>query len=231
MDPALAACLHATCINHRLLQEHMARGVDLEQTSSTGMTALKIAIMKDDMEAVDILVTAGASIHSGLAACIDYRTSYSIVSYLIEHGLDPLAYMVGSRSIISHIAWRHWNVIFFRVVSKGVDIYSYRPGTGTLFEWAVLAQNTAVVAFLLQAGYDKIDHSLAYSSYDYLAMRTSVPIVRMMIDHGIVLQPFHLEPRDIPLTNETTEMERIKGLVDIQHLIRRAPLLACLLGE
>ena len=97
MDPALAACLHTIPINHRLLQEHIARGVDLEQTTSTGMTALQLAIIKNDMEAVDILVTANATIHSGLASCIDDQTSYSIVSYLIEHGLDPLAYMIASR--------------------------------------------------------------------------------------------------------------------------------------
>ena len=197
MDPALATCLRDISINHALLKSLVARGVDLEQTTNTGMTALQLAIKKDDMEAVDILVTAGAAIHSGLATCIDEETSYSIVSYLIEHGLDPLAYMNGSRSIISHIAWQHWNDLFFRVVSKGVDIYSYRPGTGTLFEWAIMAENTAVAAFLLQAGYDKIDHSLVYSSNDYFAVRTSAPIVRMMIDHGIALKPFHLEPRNI----------------------------------
>jgi hypothetical protein len=94
-----------------------------------------------------------------------------------------------------------------------------------------LAQNTTVVAFLLQVGYNKIDHSLAYSSNDYLAMRTSAPIVRMMIEHGIALQPFHLEPQNISRSNLPTEMEQIKRLIDEQHLIRRAPLLACLLGE
>ena len=140
-----------------VLQLLVARGADVDATSSNGATVLEYAVGSDEREALDFLVACGAdplATSVGRTLLFSAR-SHSMVERLVQLGVDPnRREPMGAAPLHEAVrAGRDLEVIE-ALVEAGSDLAATTPSGETALHLAAAEDHAETVAYLLEKGMD-----------------------------------------------------------------------------
>lgn len=163
----------------RTLLEH---GANID--SSLVCSALNIAIAKDNQEAVDVLLEAGASLNMPSLAAAIWSGCDEIVRRVLDTGVDinenippaPFLWDINTWAALAHAAHRGHLQIVKTLVEKGADVDAVHPWSefrGVWYEhlWttalgiAVAADQAETVSFLAEITSEEIGERSAVDDY------------------------------------------------------------------
>ena len=172
----------------RLIDER----TDVNDPDVDGTTALHWAVHRDDMNAVDLLLGAGASASAAnrygvtplTLACINGNAP--IVDHLLKAGADPNTKSADGETALMTASRTGATEIVKLLVAHGADVNAKETWRGqTALMWGVAEQHSAVVDTLIEAGADIRARSTKGFTPFLFAVRGGNPgIVRRLLAAG-----------------------------------------------
>jgi ankyrin repeat protein len=136
------------------LRTLIEKKANLNQPDADGATALHWAAYRDDLESVDLLVTAGANVNAAndLGATPLWNAStngVAVAKRLLDAGANPnLALLAGETPLIAAARAGQAGVVEL-LLAKGANANARGPRGQTALMWAVSGRHPAVVKALL----------------------------------------------------------------------------------
>ena len=141
------------------LRALIQKKADVNQPDGDGATALHWAAYRDDLESVNLLVTAGANVNAAndLGATplwIASTNGVAVAKRLLEAGANPnLALLAGETPLMAAARAGQAGVVEL-LLAKGANANARGPRSQTALMWAVSERHPAVVKALLAGGAD-----------------------------------------------------------------------------
>ena len=144
--------------------------VDVNARQGDGATALHWAVHRDDAEAVELLIAAGAKADvaddTGATplhlACVNRRAA--MVQRLLAAGANPNAVLAGGATVLMTCARAGDPGAVRALLARGADVNAKEPShSQTALMWAAAQQHPEAVAALLEAGADVRARSRDYT--------------------------------------------------------------------
>ena len=171
----------------------LQRQVDVNAAEADGMTALHWAAHRDDLEAVDLLIGAGANVNAVTdhrvtplsLSCISGRGA--VAERLLKGGADPNAALPGGETPLMRAA-RADNVATVRtLLAHGADVNAKETrGEQTPLMWAVAEGHSAVAQVLIESGADvRARSKRGYTPLLFATRRGNLDSVRLLLAAGV----------------------------------------------
>ena len=170
--------------NEALASELIKRGADVNASDSQ---ALLNASENGHLELAGKLINSGAYVNAGgdaaLFSAIE-NDSTELVSLLLEKGANPNAFSSWKGTPLSNAAKHGKNEILQLLLEKGANPVAFR--SSALYEaletgYAELADSLLSAGAELSANQTRLDH--------VLAVGFSGPVIKLLAEHGHVLEP------------------------------------------
>ncbi len=166
---------------------------DVNETEADGTTALHWAVQRDDLQTVELLIQAGASVRAttryGVTplylACTNGNAA--IVQRLLDAGADPHVAMPDGETPLMTAARTGASDVVRVLLAHGADVHAREPVRGqTALMWAAAHNNADVVQVLLAAGANLTERSKggAFSPFLFAVRGGHVDASRVLIDAG-----------------------------------------------
>ena len=170
----------------------LERGASLGATAPDGSTALHVAVLRDDLEIADLLISAGADVEAQTRyhitplslACTNGSTA--MIRRLLEAGADPAGTSEEGQTVLM-TASLTGNADALRVLlTRGVDVNVREPNRGqTALMWAASEGNSSAAELLIEfgAGVSATSKS-GFTPLLFAARNGHIETAKVLLDHG-----------------------------------------------
>lgn len=170
------------------LRTLIEKNANVNEPDADGATALHWAAYHDDLESVDLLVTAGANVNAAndLGATplwIASSNGVPVAKRLLAAGANPNLALVGGETPLMAAARAGQAGVVELLVAKGATANARGPRGQTALMWAVSQRHPAVVKALLAGGADV--HARSNEWREMMAVPPhGLPQYNRIIPHG-----------------------------------------------
>lgn len=170
------------------LRTLIEKKADVNQTDADGATALHWAAYHDDLESVDLLITAGANVNAAndLGATPLWNASTNgvpVAKRLLEAGANPNLALIAGETPLMAAARAGQAAVVELLLAKGANADARGPRGQTALMWAASERHPDAVTALLAGGADV--HARSNEWHEMMAVPPhGLPQYNRIIPHG-----------------------------------------------
>ena len=170
----------------------LERGASLASTAPDGSTALHVAVLGDNLEIADLLISAGADVEARTRyyvtplslACTNGNEA--MIRRLLEAGADPAGTSEEGQTALM-TASLNGNADALKVLlTRGVDVNVREPNRGqTALMWAASEGNSAAAELLIEFGAEvRATSTSGFTPLLFAVKNGYIGTAKVLLDHG-----------------------------------------------